>query len=147
MTPEYDLPRGRYNGRAVEAQAMPMSPEVHKERFDQLAGAFTRGELARLNEDGSTTTVVSYQRYIDPMDRNDVTLLSEFRLRAAAAGMREAFSPLMLQTQATLNQALVRRSLSPVQTVRSPWCSWGTRSQPLSRQRLPRGASRDDCLT
>jgi hypothetical protein len=82
---------------------MPVDSETHKARFHELSGAFRRSELARLNEDGSTTTVVSFERYVDPMDRRDMTLLSEFRLRAAAAGMREAFSPLVLPTQAVLS--------------------------------------------
>ncbi len=56
---------------------MPVNPETHKARFDELSGAFRRGELARLNEDGSTTTVVSFERYVDPMDRRDMTMLSE----------------------------------------------------------------------
>ena len=98
---EHELPRGRQNiSPTLEAQAMPMKPETHKARFEELAGAFIRGELARQNEDGSTTTVVSYERYIDPLARNDLVLLSEFRLRAAAAGLREAYSPLILPTQA-----------------------------------------------
>jgi hypothetical protein len=105
MTKEFDLPRGRQDGRVADVPASPVSPEAHKARFDELAGAFTRGELARQNEDGSTTTVVSYEKYIDPLNRQDLTLLSEFRLRAAAAGLREAFSPLILPTQAVISSS------------------------------------------
>ena len=100
---EHEQPGGRQNGRpSNEVRAFPTSPEVHRNRFEVLAGAFNRGELARQNEDGSTTTVVSYERHIDPLDRNDLGLLSEFRLRTAAAGFREAFSPLVLPTAAVV---------------------------------------------
>ena len=97
---EYELPRGRTqgNGEVVAPPVVPLSPELHQARFDELAGAFRCGEFARQNEDGSVTTVVSYERHIDPLDKGDVYLLSEFRLRAAAAGLREAFSPLVLPT-------------------------------------------------
>jgi hypothetical protein len=66
-----------------------------------LAGAFHRGEFDRLNEDGSVTKIASYERHIDPLDRGDLSLVREFRLRAAAAGYREAFSPLVLPTQSS----------------------------------------------
>ncbi len=92
-----------------------MGPETHKARFDELAGAFRRGELARQNEDGSTTTVVSYERYIDPLNRQDLTLLSEFRLRAAAVGLREAFSPLVLPTAGVSSPETAHRPLTFVQ--------------------------------
>src|SRR4051812_31442559 len=82
-----------------EAPQVAVSPEVHRERFEELAGAFNRGEFDRLNEDGSVTRVVSYERHIDPLDRKDLALVREFRLRAAASGYREAFSPLVLPTQ------------------------------------------------
>jgi hypothetical protein len=59
---------------------------------------FVAGSSPRRNEDGSVTNVVSYERYIDPLDKGDLALLGEFRLRAAAAGLREAFSPLVLPT-------------------------------------------------
>ena len=55
-------------------------------------------EFGRANEDGSVTTVVSYERHVDPLDRGDMAMLREFRLRAAAAGLREAFSPLVMPT-------------------------------------------------
>src|SRR4051794_14556261 len=99
MTPEIDL-SGISKGSPNEAELAARRPEAHLRRFEELAGLFKRGELDRLNEDGSTTTVVSYERYIDPLDRQDLTVLSEFRLRAAAAGLREAFAPLTLPTQA-----------------------------------------------
>src|SRR3954453_14755493 len=97
---EHELPRGRrqVNGEVSSPPVVPLSPEQHQSRFDELSGAFRQGEFARQNEDGSVTTVVSYERYIDPLDRGDLALLSEFRLRAAAAGLREAFSPLVLPT-------------------------------------------------
>jgi hypothetical protein len=74
-------------------------PQTHKSRFDEMAATFRQGELTRRNEDGTRTTVVSYERHIDPLSRHDVAWVSEFRLRAAAAGLREAFSPLVLPTQ------------------------------------------------
>jgi hypothetical protein len=72
---------------------------VHRQRFEELAGLFRQGEFDRLNEDGSVTKVVSYERYIDPLDKKDLALMGQFRLSAAASGYREAFSPLVLPTQ------------------------------------------------
>lgn len=97
---EHELPRGRGqgNGEVSSPPVVPLSPEQHQARFDELSGAFRRGEFARQNEDGSVTSVVSYERHIDPLDKGDLVLLGEFRLRAAAAGLREAFSPLVLPT-------------------------------------------------
>jgi hypothetical protein len=99
---EHDLPRGEEqgNGEVSSSPVVPLSPEQHRARFDELSGAFRRGEFARQNEDGSVTNVVSYERHIDPLDKGDLALLREFRLRAAAAGLREAFSPLVLPTAA-----------------------------------------------
>jgi hypothetical protein len=76
-----------------------ITPEMHRARFEELAAAFTQGEFDRVNEDGSLTRVVSYERHVDPLDRGDLALMREFRLRAAALGYREAFSPLVLPTQ------------------------------------------------
>src|SRR4051794_4693603 len=97
---QQELPRGRgsVNGEVISPPVVPLTPEQHQARFNELAGAFRQGEFARQNEDGSVTNVVSYERYIDPLDRGDLSLLTEFRLRAAAAGLREAFSPLVLPT-------------------------------------------------
>jgi hypothetical protein len=90
---ERELPEG------VEETPRPnISPEVHRARFEELAGAFNRGEFDRLNEDGTVTKIASYERHIDPLDRGDLALVREFRLRAAASGYHEAFSPLVLQT-------------------------------------------------
>jgi hypothetical protein len=84
---ERELPEG------VEQTPQPaISPEMHRQRFEELAGAFTRDEFDRLNEDGSVTKIVSYERDIDPLDRGHLSLVREFRLRAAASGLREAFS-------------------------------------------------------
>ena len=91
---ERELPEG------VEQRPQPaISPEVHRARFEELARLFHPGEFDRLNEDGSVTKIASYERHIDPLDRGDLALLREFRLRAAALGYREAFSPLVLPTQ------------------------------------------------
>src|SRR4051812_42635371 len=90
---ERDLPRWRGEGPGDV-----ISPEVHRARFEEMSAAFHTGEFARANEDGSVTTIVSYERHIDPLDRGDLAFMREFRLRAAAAGMREAFSPLVLPT-------------------------------------------------
>src|SRR3954447_15478066 len=97
---EHELPRGRRqaNGEVSSPPVVPMRPEKHQSRFDELSGAFRHGEFARRNEDGSVTNVVSYERYVDPLDKGDLALLGEFRLRAAVAGLREAFSPLVLPT-------------------------------------------------
>src|SRR5690242_15579649 len=46
-----------------------VTPEMHRARFEELAGAFTRGEFDRVNEDGSLTQIVSYERHVDPLDR------------------------------------------------------------------------------
>jgi hypothetical protein len=90
------------NYQGVEERPGPViSPELHRARFEELAGAFKPGEFDRLNEDGSVTKIVSYERHIDPLDRRDLSLVREFRLRAAAAGYREAFSPLALPTQSS----------------------------------------------
>jgi len=78
-------------------------PKTHLARFEEMAGMFTKGEFTRQNEDGTRTTFVSYERYIDPLNRRDLGMLKEFRLRAAAAGLTEAFSPLVLSTQSTFN--------------------------------------------
>jgi hypothetical protein len=90
---ERELPEG------VEQAPQPaIRPEIHRARFEELSGAFTRGEFDRLNEDGTVTKITSYERHIDPLDRGDLALVREFRLRAAASGYREAFSPLALPT-------------------------------------------------
>jgi len=91
---ERELPEG-----VGERPGPVISPEVHRARFEELAGAFRQGEFDRLNEDGSVTKIVSYERHIDPLDRNDLSLIGQFRLSAAASGYREAFSPLVLPTQ------------------------------------------------
>jgi len=77
-------------------------PKAHQRRFDELAVGFTQSELTRQNEDGSRTTIVAYRRHIDPLNHHERAAVEEFRLRAAAAGMREAFSPLVLPMQATV---------------------------------------------
>jgi len=114
---EHELPRerGRVNGEDISPPVVPLSPEQHQARFDELAGAFRRGEFARRNDDGSVTNVFSYERYIDALDRGDLSLLTEFRLRAAAAGLREAFSPLVLPTAGSVKPGRV--SLSPSLTL------------------------------
>ena len=91
---ERELPEG-----VGETPQPAVSRERHRQRFEELAGAFNRGEFDRLNDDGSVTKIVSYERHIDPLDRKDLALVKDFRLRAAAAGYREAFSPLVLPTQ------------------------------------------------
>jgi hypothetical protein len=91
---ERELPEG-----VQESPRSAISPDVHRRRFEELAAAFTPGEFDRLNEDGSVTKIVSYERHIDPLDRKDLALIGEFRLRAAASGYREAFAPLVLPTQ------------------------------------------------
>jgi hypothetical protein len=89
MVVEDGIPRGRKEGTVhPDPRPVPFDPEVHWQRFEELAGAFRRGEFARQNEDGSVTNVVSYERHVDPLDKGDLALLSEFRLRAAAAGLR-----------------------------------------------------------
>jgi hypothetical protein len=95
---ERELPEG-----VEQTPRTAISPEVHRERFEELAAAFHRGEFDRLNEDGSVTKIVSYERHIDPLDRKDLALVGEFRLRAAASGYREAFSPLILPTQSSFD--------------------------------------------
>jgi hypothetical protein len=95
---ERELPEG-----VEEGLGPTISPEVHRRRFEELAGAFHRGEFDRLNEDGSVTKIVSYERHIDPLDRKDLALVGEFRLRAAAFGYHEAFSPLILPTQSSFD--------------------------------------------
>src|SRR3954452_2923436 len=101
-----ELPRGRGpgNGEVSSPPVVPLSPEQHQARFAELAGAFRRGEFACQTEDGSVRNVVSYECHIDPLDKGDLALLSEFRLRAAAAGLREAFSPLVLPTAAVVGR-------------------------------------------
>jgi hypothetical protein len=91
---ERDLP--------FEMRSREEDPGGHQRRFAQLETLFDRGELTRRNEDGTTTPVVSYQRHVDPLDKADLSTLAEFRLRAAALGYREAFSPIILPTAATL---------------------------------------------
>jgi hypothetical protein len=91
---ERELPEGE-----EQRPQLVISPEVHRRRFEELAGLFHPGEFDRLNEDGSVTKIVSYERHIDPLDRGDLAIVREFRLRAAASGYREAFSPLVLPTQ------------------------------------------------
>src|SRR5215207_6670786 len=91
---ERELPEGE-----EQRPQLVISPEVHRRRFEELAGLFRQGEFDRLNEDGSVTKIVSYERYVDPLDKNDLALIGQFRLSAAASGYQEAFSPLVLPTQ------------------------------------------------
>src|SRR3954454_1254820 len=93
--------------------ALAVDPEVHRARFEELAGAFNRGEFDRRNEDGSVTKIVSYERHIDPLDRKDLALVREFRLRAGASGYREAFSPLVLPTQSSFGPGESEAMSSP----------------------------------
>jgi hypothetical protein len=93
---ERELPEG-----VEQTPELAISPERHRQRFEELAGGFERGEFDRRNEDGSVTKIVEYELHIDPLDGNDLTLLRDFRLRAAASGYREAFSPLVLPTQSS----------------------------------------------
>ena len=54
---ERELPEG------VEQTPQPnVSPEVHRQRFEELAGLFHPGEFDRLNEDGSVTIVEAMAR-------------------------------------------------------------------------------------
>jgi len=111
---ERELPEG------VEKRPGPViSPEVHRARFEELARLFHPGEFDRLNEDGSATKVVSYERHIDPLDRGDLSLIREFRLRAAACGLREAFSPLVLPTQSSFDPRHSEAVRSPDQPHRA----------------------------
>lgn len=74
-------------------------PKNYRARFEEMATAFHKGEFTRRNEDGSRTTIVSYETSFDPTDRIQRNWLAEFRIRAAGAGLREAFSPLVLPQQ------------------------------------------------
>jgi hypothetical protein len=96
---EHELPRARGNGAgSSESRTIPTLQERQQARFDDLASAFQRGELTRQNEDGTETKIVTFERYVDPLDRQNLQTLTEFRHRAAAVGYREAFSPLVLPT-------------------------------------------------
>ena len=90
-------------GRTREVPIPVLDPEVHRARFQEFGQLFEQGEFARANEDGSVTRVVSYQRYVDPLDKAQMTSLTDFRLNAAAAGIREAFAPLVLPTQSAID--------------------------------------------
>jgi hypothetical protein len=93
---ERELPEG-----SAQRPDLVVDAERNRQRFEQMTAAFTLGELDRLNEDGSVTKIVSYERHIDPLDHKELALITEFRLRAAASGYREAFSPLVLPTQSS----------------------------------------------
>ncbi len=102
---EYELPT---DGRGVlpvpdHDDPSGIDAELHRARFDEMSEPYKRGEFSRRNEDGSVTRIVAFERYIDPLDKSDLNDLVEFRLRAAASGYREAFSPLVLQTSALVN--------------------------------------------
>jgi hypothetical protein len=105
---EHELPEG-----VGETPQPTISPEMHRQRFEELAGGFVRDEFDRRNEDGSVTKIVSYERHIDPLDRKDLALVREFRLRAAASGYREAFSPLVLSTQSNFTPGESEATSSP----------------------------------
>jgi hypothetical protein len=111
---EHDLPHGR-RGAAPETPVVPISPERHKARFEELAGTYTRGEFARANEDGTVTNIVTFERHIDPLDRRDMSILTELRHRAAAAGYREAFAPLVVPTGGVASPDTAHRPLTFVQ--------------------------------
>ena len=68
-------------------------PKNYRARFEEMATAFHKGEFTRRNEDGSRTTIVSYETSFDPTDRIQRNWLAEFRVRAAGAGLRERFRP------------------------------------------------------
>jgi hypothetical protein len=93
--------------------------EMHRRRFEEMTRGFTQGEFDRLNEDGSVTKVVSYERHIDPLDRKHLAFVTEFRLRAAALGYREAFSPLVLPTQSSFDPRQSEAVRSPDQPHRA----------------------------
>jgi hypothetical protein len=84
-------------------EPVELPAEVHRATFEELGAAFQQGEFLRQNEDGSESVVTSYSRYVDPLDPTQVALLTEFRLRAAAGGFKEAFSPLVLPTQSSVH--------------------------------------------
>jgi len=112
----------RRRGQTVEeylspdlTQARWEDPETHRARFEELAGCFKQGSFTRRNPDGSRTEVVSYEGEFDSLDRLDMSLLREFRLRAAAAGLTEAFFPLTIPTQFQREGTRAGHTLSVIQ--------------------------------
>lgn len=81
--------------RDVEAEN---TPEDYRQGFEILAAdLYFRGERAiRRNEDGSTTTIVSYTASLDAASWEGTGGVSKMRLLAAAAGMKEVMPPLVL---------------------------------------------------
>jgi hypothetical protein len=105
---ERELPEG-----AAQRPDLVIDAERNRQRFEEMTAAFTLGELDRLNEDGSVTRIVSYKRHIDPQDHKELAFVTEFRLRAAAGGYREAFSALVVPPQSDLVPGVSEAVRSP----------------------------------
>ena len=54
-----------------EQQDMPQLLEAIRKRFRDKYQSFITGEMTRKNEDGSETTIVSYELVFDPMERKE----------------------------------------------------------------------------
>ena len=96
------------SGNYVLDQApLEMDREAHRQRFEHLRQQLQFGatEATRRNEDGSETTLVSYESRLSVAD--EAESLAGLRLSAAAAGMKEAATPMVLPFPDVLPPAYV----------------------------------------
>jgi len=93
-------------------QGATFSREQAQTNFEELYGPLRRGMMSVEREDGAVTTVQSYELVIEPA-RGERQIVSDFGIRAALAGYRQALGPVVLPNTGYLEGRLDR----PVTTV------------------------------
>jgi len=96
---------GEYDTQPLWERFKPQSGEQAENvaQFNELVRHFDRTEYARGNPDDSETTITTFSRMIVyPLDEGEgIGYLGELQLRAAAADIHPAFSPLIVPMYAT----------------------------------------------
>lgn len=88
----------RQQARRCEANfSGERTAEAKSAIFETGYASFLVGELDRSSEDGSSVAIKAYELVVDPTDvRERRGLIVTFGLRAAAAGYRQPFGPVVL---------------------------------------------------
>lgn len=92
-SPTTGAPEARY--KYTPEQGATFSAEAARTSFEELYGPCRRGTMSVEHEDGTTTTVGSYELVIEPANR-ERQIVADFGVRAAIAGYREALGPVVL---------------------------------------------------